>query len=125
MDSYSEQARGTRVVVATGKSVPSAVVGVEAWGAHNARPCATPSDPTVCLLGARKQAPERRSGPQIRHQIRSSDIQQRWNGVQDRVSGKERLAALGQVEQDQATLEEARAACVALARELACQRSSD
>ncbi len=118
MGSYSEQARRTPVVVATGKSFPSAVVGVEIWGAHNARPCATPSDPTVCLSGARKQAAERRSGPLIRHQIRSSDLQQRWNGVQDGVSGKDRLATLGQVEQTQATLEEARAACAALAREL-------
>ena len=63
--------------VAAGKSVSSAVAGVEAWGAHNARPCATPSDPTVCLSRARNQAAERRSGPLIRHQIRSSDLQQR------------------------------------------------
>lgn len=61
------------MVVAAGKTAPSAVAGVEAWGAHNARPCATPSDPTVCRSGARKQAAERRSGPLIRHQIRSSD----------------------------------------------------
>jgi hypothetical protein len=40
------------------------------------------------------------------------------SGVQDRLNGKERLAALGQVEQAQATLEEARAAYAALARVL-------